>query len=256
MSTEQTNSKSKKINERVLMGGFIIAAGVFLLLRNMGFPFPRFLFTWPMILIALGLITGVRDQFKTNSWWILLAVGGFFLFSKEFPEFDLDAYFWPVLILAIGVSVLLGSGRIGKRRIQNTASTDEGTIQSSFIPETTAETGTQFKEDLVDAAAIFGSVKKNIYSKNFKGGEVVTVFGGSEINLMHADFTGQVKLEIVNIFGGTTLYVPAHWQIRSEAAAILGSIEDKRQQPAAIQTDKVLFLEGTVILGGIDIKSI
>jgi predicted membrane protein len=255
MTNESFNNKPRKFNDRVLLGALVIGAGVLLLLRNFGFWFPSFLFSWPMILIAVGFYVGVRDKFRTSSWWILMAIGGFFLMRREFDDFDLGDFFWPLLILGIGVSILLGKG--GRRIWKNDKDENNSSTNNFSTMDTTAtsETGSTHKEDVIDAAAIFGSVKKNMYSKNFKGGEVVTVFGGSEINLMHADFTGEIKLEIVNIFGGTTLFVPAHWQIRSEAAAILGAIEDKRREPAAVQMDKVLIIEGTVIFGGIDIKS-
>ncbi len=260
MTNEQFSNSPKKFNDRILLGALVIGAGILLLLRNLGFWFPSFLFSWPMILIAAGLFIGIKERFRNNSWWIVMAIGSFFLLRREFDDFDFGDYFWPLLILAIGVSIIVGKG--GKRKwnrdtfnTNNDSSTfNDSAMYTTATTETTGAAGTH-KEDVVDAAAIFGSVKKNIYSKNFKGGEVVTVFGGTEINLMHADFTGEVKLEIVNIFGGTTLFVPAHWQIRAEAGAILGAIEDKRREPAAVQMDKVLILEGTVIFGGIDIKS-
>jgi predicted membrane protein len=256
MTNDSFNSKPKKYNDRLLLGALVIGAGVLLLLRNMGFWFPSFLFSWPMILIGIGLFIGVRDKFNNNSWWILMAIGGFFLLRNMFDDFEFGDYFWPLLILAIGISIILGKGGIWKKNNAKEQKESAATEFSTTDTTPTVETTNAYKDDLIDAAAIFGSVKKNMYSKNFKGGEVVTVFGGSEINLMHADFTGEIKLEIVNIFGGTTLFVPAHWQIRSEAAAILGAIEDKRREPAAVQMDKVLVLEGTVIFGGIDIKSV
>lgn len=260
MANEQFSNKPKKMNDRFLLGALVIGAGVLLLLRNLGFWFPSFLFSWPMILVAVGFFIGVKDRFRNNGWWIVMAIGGFFLLRREFDDFDFGDYFWPLLILAIGVSIILGKGGKNVWKEGETNATNDSTTTNYSTMDTTVttadneSTGTH-KEDVVDAAAVFGSVKKNIYSKNFKGGEVVTIFGGSEINLMHADFTGEVKLEVVNIFGGTTLFVPAHWQIRTEAGAILGAIEDKRREPAAVQMDKVLILEGTVIFGGIDIKS-
>lgn len=251
MTQEQMNTKQKKINERVLIGLVVIGVGVLILLRNLHFPFPHFLFTWPMILILVGVVSGIKDRFKTNNWWILIALGAFFLSRNVlFPDFNLRVFFWPAILIAVGLSFLLNKGSlISKRRTPQQSWKQE---DETFGESTTA---TASGEDVIDAAAVFGSVKKNIYSKNFKGGEVVNVFGGSEINLTNADFTGTVKLEIVNIFGGTTLIVPPHWQIRSEAAAIFGGIEDKRPQPAGVSTDKVLILEGFVMFGGIDIKS-
>lgn len=249
---EQTKKKSGVLNDRVLIGVFIIGAAVLLLLRNLGFWFPSFLFTWPMILIGIGLFIGLKDGFKNNGWWILVAVGGFFLLNRQLKEFELGDFFWPLLIFGIGLSVLLSKGRSRKKESEpETLINPEPIAADANASAISNDEG----ETVVDAASIFGSVKKNIYSKNFKGGEVVSIFGGTEINLMYADFTGVAKLEIVNVFGGTTLIVPAHWQIKSEAAAILGAIEDKRRDPAAVQTDKVLMIEGFVLFGGIDIKS-
>ena len=103
---------------------------------------------------------------------------------------------------------------------------------------------------------IFGGTKKNVLSKDFKGGDVVNVFGGTELNLTQADIKGTAVLELTTIFGGTKLIVPSNWSIKSEAVTIFGGIEDKRQLPATQEApEKLLLLRGTVLFGGIDIKS-
>jgi predicted membrane protein len=94
-----------------------------------------------------------------------------------------------------------------------------------------------------------------VLSKNFKGGEVVCVFAGSEINLTQADFGNTVKIEVVAIFGGTKLIVPANWEIRAETTTILGGIDDKRDPAGMANATKVVILEGVVICGGIEISS-
>ncbi|HMW10948.1 MAG TPA: LiaF-related protein, partial [Bacteroidia bacterium] len=89
-----------------------------------------------------------------------------------------------------------------------------------------------------------------------KGGEVSAVFGGAEINFMQADIQGRVELEVNQVFGGTKLIVPAHWEIKSEIAAVLGSVEDKRPlRGTTTDEKKVLILRGTTVFGGIDINS-
>ena len=109
-----------------------------------------------------------------------------------------------------------------------------------------------------DSTVIFGGAKKNIISKNFRGGEAVTVFGGTEINLMQADLTGPVVLELTQVFGGTKLIVPPHWKVWSkDMVTILGGIDDKRPMMGnpSDDTNKTLILKGTCMLGGIDIRS-
>ncbi len=59
------------------------------------------------------------------------------------------------------------------------------------------------KRDFLDAISVFGGVKKNIMTKNFKGGEIINFMGGSENNLTQADFNGTIKIDTTNIFGGT-----------------------------------------------------
>ena len=94
-------------------------------------------------------------------------------------------------------------------------------------------------------------------TKDFKGGDVVNVFGGTELNLSQSDINGTAVLELTTIFGGTKLIVPSHWSVKSEAVTIFGGIEDKRQllPPSLDRPEKILVLKGTVIFGGIDIKS-
>jgi len=115
---------------------------------------------------------------------------------------------------------------------------------------------TYSKDDFVDSTSIFGGAKKNILSKDFKGGDIVNIFGGTELNLTQADINGKVVLELTTIFGGTKLIVPPNWSVQSEAVTIFGGLEDKRTVQAPSENpEKLLLLRGTVIFGGIEIKS-
>ena len=113
-----------------------------------------------------------------------------------------------------------------------------------------------FEDDFVDSTTIFGGSKKIIISKNFRGGDIVNVFGGTELDLTQADMDGQAILELTTVFGGTTLIIPSNWDIKSEAVMIFGGVEDKRKMTTTPEIPrKTLVLQGTVIFGGIDIKS-
>ena len=111
--------------------------------------------------------------------------------------------------------------------------------------------------DYLDSVNVFGGSHQTIYSKNFKGGDVVAVFGGCDVNLTQADFEGQIRMEIVAIFGGAKIIVPAGWEIKSEVTAILGGMDDKR---AILPTTedaprKLLIITGVAIFGGIEIRN-
>lgn len=251
MISNEMKQRNKRSSEKWI-GLAVLAVGVLILLRNLNLPVPSILFSWPIILIVIGVIIGLKDSFKGSSWLIMIGLGGFFLLMKEFPEWNLRNFIAPAILIAIGLSFILRR-RSSSYEVPELINEPSNT-NSNYISSTPIDA--DGPGDVLDVAAVFGAVKKNCYSKNFKGGESVAIFGGSEINLMHADFNGTIKLELVNVFGGTTLFVPAHWQIRSEAVAIFGAVEDKRPRPAGVSSDKIVLLEGFVMFGGIDIKSI
>ena len=119
-----------------------------------------------------------------------------------------------------------------------------------------ASAATTSTEDVLEVNVVFGAVKKNIISKDLKGGEINVVFGGTELNFNQADFNDKITIEVNVVFGGTKLIVPSNWTVKSEVVTIFGGMEDKRNsQTLADSPEKLLLLKGTVIFGGIDIKS-
>ena len=66
-----------KLNEKWI-GLTLLGIGVLILLRNLNLPLPSFLFSWPMIIIAVGLATGFKEGFKGAGWIALMSLGGFF----------------------------------------------------------------------------------------------------------------------------------------------------------------------------------
>ena len=76
------------------------------------------------------------------------------------------------------------------------------------------------------------------------------------MNFGQADISTTATIDITQLFGGTNLVVPPHWNIKSEIVCVFGGIEDKRHLiKDAPESKKVLVLRGTCIFGGIDIKS-
>ena len=85
---------------------------------------------------------------------------------------------------------------------------------------------------------------------------MVNIFGGSEIDLTQADMQAPAVLEVTALFGGATLIVPSNWAIKSEAFTLFGGISDKRKiGPLTHSAQKTIILKGTMIFGGMEIKS-
>jgi len=238
------NAQHNPASSRVFTGLFVIALGSFFLAKQMGVDFPEWLFDWPMILIAIGIFIGARHSFRTGGWIIPIVIGCVFMIDSFSPGFSFHRYIWPMLIIGLGLFILL---RPKKHARENSRRGWSAMGTSTHLGST---------EDYIDSVSIFGGNKKNIISKDFKGGDIVIFFGGTEFNLMQADITAPVELEVTQFFGGTKLIIPSNWKIVSEVVTVFGSFEDKRQILKEIpEGDKVLILRGTVVFGGIDVKS-
>lgn len=110
--------------------------------------------------------------------------------------------------------------------------------------------------DYLNVEALFCGLKRKVMSKDFKGGEITTVFGGSDIDLMHADIQEQAVLKVSVVFGGVKLIVPPHWDVELGVSNLAAGVEDKRYfQQTDQDPQKKLVITGSVIFGGIDISS-
>lgn len=234
-------------HSRVWTGIFILMIGIAALLRT---TFPEYfdwLFTWEMLLIAIGLFIGVRHNFRGIAWFILILIGGIFITNRYYHPFTFR-YIWPLVLITAGLFIIM--------KPRNRWRTDmEKKIDDQTDPTAASDMGYS-KEDFVEATSVFGGAKKIIISKNFKGGDIVNIFGGTELDLSQADINGIATIDLTTIFGGTKLLIPSNWSVKSEAVTIFGGIEDKRRIQAVTEApQKTLLLRGTVIFGGIDIKS-
>jgi hypothetical protein len=228
---------------RVIAGLIVVAVGLIFFFREAGYYFPRWIFSWEMLWIGLGLFIGFRTSFKNFIWLPLVVIGSILLIDDIFPYSDISDYLWPMVIIAVGLFIIF---RPGKKKIN----WQDWDARNSAMSAS---------EDFLDSTVVFGGVKKNVISKNFRGGDVTSIFGGTDVNLMQADLNGKIVLDITNIFGGTKLIVPPHWKIETkDLVAIFGGIDDKRPQlsdTSMVDDNKVLVLDGTCLFGGIYIKS-
>lgn len=266
--SQSSNSRSG----RNFIGLIIILIGALLLVERL---IPTlhldWLFSWPMFLIIIGLLVGGKSKFDDPTGYILIGIGVFFLINNEF-DFRIGQLIWPIILIFVGFWLIKGRSRRRKlqvpvstlppddlvwdRRIKEEEEIGEQPVEPEAEPQSNFEENTSFKEDFIDSTSIFGDTKHYIVSQQFLGGDVVNIMGGSTINLMHADLKGPATLEVVQLFGGTTIVAPAHWIIQPEMASIFGGTEDKRfHTPAKPDRTKILYLKGTSIFGGITIKS-
>ncbi len=245
-------------HSHIWTGAFILLIGAAALVKASVTDLPGWIFSWQMFLIVLGFFIGLKHRFRGGAWFIIMLVGGAFLYTEIYPDINIRRYIWPAVLILIGGLIILKPKRrrCGTKDDQKKNPTAAGLPAEVTAAKETYEHQEEFKEDFVDSTSIFGGAKKNIISKNFKGGDLVNIFGGTELDLTRADFSGTAVIELTIVFGGTKLIVPSNWTVKSEAVTIFGGMEDKRNmQNITDNPEKTLRITGTVIFGGIEIKS-
>ncbi len=252
------NNSFRKRERGIWVGMGFIVVGLFVLtdrlLSQAGYQTPPWLFSWPMILIVIGLFNGLRHGFRNLTWAILLLIGGIFLTNEINPSLSLEIYAWPICIIGVGLILILGGHIRGRRTLSGFPVSGSGDPGPGSPPPPGA--GSPDREDYFSTTAVFGGVSKKVSTPRFLGGTVTNILGGSEIDLSQCDLSGQVQLTITQIFGGTKLILPPHWTVRSEILILFGGTDDKRDVIVASQDPgKILVLRGATIFGGIEIRS-
>ncbi|EDM36546.1 putative transmembrane protein [Pedobacter sp. BAL39] len=243
----------KNNSNRVWTGAVILIIGLIFLLKNVGVEIPGWVISWHTLLILIGLLVGYKRNFEGGGWLVMVLIGSFFT-VRDILDVNLSKYFFAIGFIVMGLFLIFKPKRISSKKWKKKyANFDQvqpmGEESSPIDPELDAN-------DILDSVNVFGGSNQKIYSKNFKGGEVLAVFGGCDVNLSQADFQGTIVLDLIAIFGGVKIIVPSNWEVKSEVTAIFGGIEDKRATLAVLdEPRKVLKLKGVAMFGGVDIRN-
>lgn len=238
---------SQSSNKRVLTGGIFLAVGSLLLLDNLdifNFRLPDYFFHWYSILILLGIFfITVRE--KLGLGLTLLIIGGLFMLDEMAYYYYWDwnfwdfANLWPLVFVVIGLSLIFKRGGRSKDGYNYHEKKNDG------------------DPDFADELGVFSGAKRVITSKEFKGGKLTSIFGGTELDLINADLAqGTNVLDVFVLFGGTDIRVPSDMNVKVKVTAIFGGFSDERKMIAENEENagKELIVKGLVLFGGGEVK--
>lgn len=232
---------SHETNKRVVLAGFLIVIGFFWIFKNFGLIpdfIPHYLYSWEIVFVFVGLFILLTKRAIVPG---LIFIGvGLFLILPDIPSFHFIQIWmlWPIVLIAIGMSLLL----------QNRTHHEDGRPRHKD----------DSRDDYVDEISIFSGGEKIITSKNFKGGKITSIFGGSEINMLNAELAkGAAYIDVTAIFGGSVLIVPENWNVKTDLVTIFGGFSDKRTiiSDPKDGEESVLYVKGVVMFGGGELKS-
>lgn len=236
----------------------LIAAGLLLLLFNTGYlpdVYKPVIFSWPMLLVAIGILS-IFSPHKRIPGFFLSLLGLLLLLPKlNAGGFTcLKGNGW-----AIGL--IIGGGLLLFRVIRSRShfcrmDRRRGYYYrriSSFHSHKTRDE----EQGYIATSYVFSGGKEKVTTQDFKGGEIDCIFGAAEIDFMDAQLAeGDSTLTVSAVFGGVTLYIPAHWKVELRQDAVLGRMEDKRARPTFdVHEPRTLIIKASMIFGGGEIKT-
>lgn len=104
-----------------------------------------------------------------------------------------------------------------------------------------------------NSTAFLSGVERRIMSSTFRGGSASAFMGGVELDFRNATMEGnEAKIDVSALMGGIDIRVPGSWVVINRVSAILGGVDDNT---TSHDGNKRLVIEGTVLMGGLDIKN-
>jgi len=205
----------------IVFGLLVVTAGILLLAFNAGIlpgNYYPIVFSWPMLLVSIGFVC----LFSRPSWFfgiILILFGGFYL-QKLLG--------WAIVLIVVGM-VVICNAIWGKKHHHG----EWKKCHHEFHEwHSHVRKSDKYESGYIERNCVFRGNKEKLDIKNFKGGEINSVFGGIELDLSDSQLAeGTHHLELNSVFGGTVIFVPIDWKIEFQQTKVFGHFEDKRPKP-------------------------
>jgi predicted membrane protein len=238
------------MNKRVLFAIILIVLGVTSLIGNIYSEFSIGWIIghwWPSIIILFGLWS--ISDFKADSilWGSFLIVNGTLLQLNRLDilPWGFWSYFWPVLLIWIGISMFF------KKHDHSCGRHNHGRYHRHGINRIIEKEGVSY----INTQSMFAGVEEKFKSDDFRGGEVSVMFGSAEVDLRNSQMSPEAtRLKVSAMFGEAIIFVPTDWNIIVRSSAMLGSAENKTINK--INFDQpILEIKAEAMLGSVEIRN-
>lgn len=113
------------------------------------------------------------------------------------------------------------------------------------------------RPDEMDSLVVFGGRDLVSRADPFESGSLITLFGGTEVDLSAARLSERgASIGTVTIFGGTEITVPDDWRVEVRVTPILGGVSDETVVDAPPgQGEHTLVIDGVAIFGALEVRN-
>jgi predicted membrane protein len=230
------DEQNSRVGPNFFLGLMIVAIGALLLLDRLGYIESVNIFDfWPLIFVAVGLSRLLQSRSGgAQLIGAVATIAGLVLLAHNLGYVRLNwSVLWPVCLILFGISILI-------RSLSRPRGNDDPMSSPSAL------------NDWV----MFGGSKVVNTSADFRGGDVLALFGGYQLILTKADIAQEAAvLDVTAVFGGVEVKVPQDWLVINKITPVFGGVDDKTSHPASGVAQKRLVLRGCAVFGGVEIKN-
>ncbi|CDG83763.1 LiaI-LiaF-like domain-containing protein [Janthinobacterium agaricidamnosum] len=237
---------------QIVLGVVVIGLGLLFLLDNLNLIDVRYAFRfWPTIIMLFGVLKIMQSR-STGAY---IVGGALVLFGLALTLKYLGLIYiswktlWPLLLIALGFSIVLRSLR-GRRRTRRAA---QGGVAGAPVSLDKLDKKAADDDSEVEVTAILGGYVRRIGAQDFRGGEVTAILGGCELDLRNAAIRGEAVLNVFVMCGGITIKVPPDWSVVLQGTPILGGFDEKTIVPP--DASQRLIVRGYAIMGGLEVRN-
>lgn len=219
---------------RFILGLVIIALGALFLIDQTGVVNANSVIVhwWPLVIIAIGFVQLMVAPREFVGPGIIILIGIILLGqSLEIYSVNIWAIIWPMAIVLVGLSILLGR----KTWLGSSKRTDS--------------------DDRAQSMSVFSGAEIVSRSQHLTEAEVLAFFGGATVDLRqsHPSPEGAI-VDVTAAFGGVDILVPHGWDVRITGIPVFGAFENKTATDVIAPDAPRLTVRGIVIFGGVSIK--
>ena len=233
MTITESSAPRIRLTSQLFAGLLLAALGTLFTLDNLHILHAReVLRYWP----AIFLLIGISQLWQARSIGTMIGgsiwiVFGSVLLGERLHLISSGLRFWPLLLVAIGVWIMVRSV---------TATGPNRAVDSSAR---------------VSALAVLGGVDRRVTAEGFQGADITAFMGGGKLDLREAKMSGpEAVVDILAIMGGFEIVTPDTWHVIVDVVPLMGGYEDKTRHPAEPSAPR-LRLRGFVMMGGLEVRN-
>ena len=188
---------------------------------------------WTLFIIIPSIISMVQSGVNTDNV-IALSIGVvlFLTCIDCVPMYILKKLIIPIILIFVGIRVMLvGTKRKGEPK---NISAD--------------------KENKAGIVAIFGGHETKYPNEILNYAEVLSVFGGATFDLTDAIIDKDIKIDVISVFGASTIIVPRNCKIKVSSVPIFGGTSN-RAEPNEDLNAHTIYISAVSVFGGTDIRN-